>query len=122
MDLGNPPLEMKDLLEPSPLRSILSLRERTVPHTPATASGRGLREQHGQRRAEAAPLGTTAFGRGRCCRFRRSATRSTIAHYEYMALAKKTSVFEKNSVSFVEPRRFGVNDNKSVPRRVRRHV
>ena len=39
-----------------------------------------------------------------------------------MALAKKTSVLREAMLSFVEPRHFGVNNNKTVPRRVCRRL
>ena len=41
-----------------------------------------------------------------------------LVHYEYMALAKRTSVLREAILSFVEP----VDNSKLVPRRVCGHI
>ena len=41
--------------------------------------------------------------------------RGGIVHYEYMTLAKKTSVLRETILLFFEPRCFGVNKNKLAP-------
>ena len=45
-----------------------------------------------------------------------------IVHYEYMALAKHTSVSREATLCFVVPARSYVNDNTCVPRRVCEHM
>ena len=45
-----------------------------------------------------------------------------VAHYEYLASAKKTSVLREAMFLFFEPRRLGANNDKIVPRRVCRHL
>ena len=45
-----------------------------------------------------------------------------IAHYEYMTLARKTSVLREAMLLFVEPARSAVNRGKIVPRILCGHI